>query len=123
MLGPIFRTVAFVIILAMLSSCTLNSGKPKLTEEKLKAVFLDFHTAEHMINRAPSDLKDSLRQVYREQIFEIHQVDRADFQHDLDYFEKHPNKFADFYERLSFYSDSVRQELSDRLKNRIEGGI
>jgi hypothetical protein len=116
----VFKTLVFVFVLAMISSCLLRPDRPKLPEETLKAIFLDFHTAEHMINRAPSDLKDSLRQVYRGQIFEIHQVDRADFQHDLDYFEKHPDKLADFYERLSSYSDSVRLDLSERLKNRIE---
>ena len=118
-----FKTLIYALLLAMSSSCMFNSEQLKLPEEKLKAIFLDFHTAEHMIDRAPSDLKDSLRQLYHDQIFEIHDIDRADFQHDLDYFEKRPDKFADFYERLSAYSDSVRLDLSEKLKNRIESGM
>lgn len=120
MIKRISFTIYLFIIIFFFVSCSGSQSDLIIPEEKLKAIFFDFHTAEYMVNRAPSDIKDSLRQVYQFQIFKIHEVEKKDFMHDLEAMISNPGEFYKFYEEVEKYGLDLKsvtiQELNKDIK-------
>ena len=113
------RLFMLYIFLLGLFSCSSDNNDLIIPEEKLIAIFFDFHTAESVINRAPSDLKDSLKQVYQGQIFEIHEVERLDFIHDLQILENNPKRFHTFYEEVEKYGLDLKTGTLEGLNKNL----
>jgi hypothetical protein len=116
MINKTTGTFFICILFFGLISCSGVKGDMLIPEEKLKAVIFDFHSAEYIINRAPSDLKDSLRQVYQFQIFKIHEVEKQDFMHDLEILQDNPNEFFKFYEEVEKYGLDLKSRTLSELK-------
>lgn len=104
-------------------SCRDIKSELSIPEEKLEKVFFDFHSAEYLINRAPSNLKDSLRVVYQKQIFSIHKINKEDFLHDLNLLKQNPEKFLKFYENVEKYGNELKNSTLQELnKNKLNQG-
>lgn len=112
------RSFLLCVVLSGIFSCISDKDDLKIPEEKLIAIFFDFHTAESVINRAPSDMIDSLKQVYQRQIFSIHEIDKSDFLHDLGVLENDPKRFYKFYEEVEKYGLDLK---SSNLEGLNEG--
>lgn len=114
--------VTFLICILIFGfiSCSGGKGDLLIPEEKLKAVVFDFHSAEYIINRAPSDMKDSLRQVYQFQIFKIHEVEKQDFMHDLGILQDNPGEFFKFYEEVEKYGMDLKSSTLSELNKDVK---
>lgn len=91
-------------------SCNTQNSNLRIEEDKLKKIFFDFHSAEYIVNRAPSNMKDSLKILFQQQIFSIHEVTKEDFMHDLELMKKNPEKFYKFYEQIESYSQELKND-------------
>jgi len=120
MIKSISDTIYLFTFIFIIASCSGNKGDLLIPEEKLKAIFFDFHTAEYIINRAPSDIKDSLRQVYQFQIFSIHEVEKQDFMHDLDVLQDNPKEFFTFYEEVEKYGLDLKSTTLHNMNKDIK---
>jgi hypothetical protein len=96
----------------LFQNCNINNEKTIIPEDKLKEIFYDFHVAEYIVNRAPSVAKDSLKELYSEQIFKIHEVKKEDFLHDAKLIEKNPERFQKFYEEVENYGKEMKKNNS-----------
>lgn len=108
------RTLFIVSFCAffLFQNCNINNEKTIIPEDKLKEIFYDFHVAEYIVNRAPSVAKDSLKDLYSEQIFKIHEVKKEDFLHDAKLIEKNPERFQKFYEEVENYGKEMKKNNS-----------
>lgn len=113
-----YLTIKISVFILIIFSFSCSKKKPQLTidEEKLIQVFFDMHAADYIINRAPTNEKDSLSNVYQDQIFKIHHIDRNEFQENLKILESHPRYFKEFYEKLNIYADSLLKHHNIQTK-------
>lgn len=89
MKGPLYRLkaaswcagICLVVVLA-LSQCQ-PAEQTRLPEETLVRIMVDLHTAEAATTGLTGFRKDSLLYLYYEQIFALHGVERADYEHDI----------------------------------------
>ena len=118
------KSKSFLIILLLLFSNTLfiscKKENPKLTipEEKLIQIFFDIHSAEYIVNRASSDDKDSLTNVYMNQIFTIYKIDKIEFEKNLKLLQDNPDYFKKFYEKLDDYGEKMMDEQKEKTKDK-----
>ncbi len=74
-------SICFVGVLA-LSQCQ-PAEQTRLPEETLVRIMADLHIAEAATTGLTGFRKDSLLYLYYEQIFDLHGVERADYEHDI----------------------------------------
>lgn len=108
MIKNIFTFVLFISAVILFQNCNISNEQTIIHEEKLKKIFFDFHVAEYIVNRAPSVAKDSLKELYSDQIFKIHNVKKEDFLHDAKLIEKNPERFQKFYEEVENYGKEMK---------------
>lgn len=68
---------SLLISLLLLISCTEEKVELPLSEEKLLPILIDVHVAEAALQNLRGDTKDSMANIYYEQICTIHAVDRV----------------------------------------------
>lgn len=73
--------ICLVVVLA-LSQCQ-SPEQTRLSEETLVRIMADLHIAEAATTGLTGFRKDSLLYLYYEQIFALHGVKRADYEHDI----------------------------------------
>lgn len=99
------KLIVFLIGVFGFLSC--NDQTPLLLEEeKMVDVIKDIHIAEAAMQNLVDLTKDSIGEIYYQQVFEIHQVDKADFDSSMSILRKDP-------ERLGFIYDKVLVELEE----------
>lgn len=104
------RAVIFLFLIAFVSACQTEPELP-LQDEKLVEVLADAHVAEAAVQSLPASRRDSLVKVYYEQIFEIHQVSRSDFEKSLKMLEYNPAKMLEIYEHVTEHLNRVELEV------------
>ncbi len=97
----------------------ISCGKPEvelpIEEEKLKEILIDIHVAEAAMQPMVGLKKDSLRELYFEQIFHIHEIHRVDFEATMAILEKEPKRMKSIYKELT---EEVKQKKLDFRKSR-----
>lgn len=83
-----------------------------VAEEKLIEVLVDIHIAEAALQPVYEANKDSLANLYYDQIFEIHDFDRETFFKNIAILRKHPELTRDIYkkvtERIKVMDDNLK---------------
>ncbi|NJL75171.1 MAG: DUF4296 domain-containing protein [Saprospiraceae bacterium] len=77
--------------LILLMACTnSNQNRLPIKGEKLIEVLTDAYLAEAAMQTLTERIKDSLGQIYYQQLFEIHQITKSDFDKTIQLIEKRP---------------------------------
>ena len=92
-------------------SCSEKDFVLPIQEESLKEILIDIHLAEAAIQPLPGKMKDSLRTLYFDQIFEIHQVHPVDFEVTMEMLEKNPKEMRRIYKTLTEKIDQKKLKL------------
>jgi hypothetical protein len=97
----------FLLLAGVLSffSCNNQAVLP-VEEEKVIEVIRDIHIAEAAMQNLLDITKDSMGDIYYQQIFEIHGMNKADFDSSMIILRRDP-------ERLGIIYDKVLQELEE----------
>ncbi|MEZ4907900.1 MAG: DUF4296 domain-containing protein [Saprospiraceae bacterium] len=118
------RRLGILIVLLFMFSCKNENDKLRISEDELRKVMFDIHTAEFIVTKTPVDIRDSIEDLYIDQIMTIHNIDRRDFEHDMEILRNNPERFEKFYEKLQEESKEFSKEESEKLKkfknNQIE---
>lgn len=104
------KLLAFFTILLISLSCTKEEALP-VEEDKLVEVIRDIHIAEAAIQNLIGVTKDSVGEIYYDQIFEMHDVRKADFDSAMSILRTEPERFGLIYDEV--LSDMER--LNDTL--------
>ncbi len=78
------------------SFCT-DEEKPALPKDTMVNILVDVHVAEAALIGLAEQHKDSLAEVYYQQIYEIHGVSEESFSREMDYIKRHPEYMDDLY--------------------------
>jgi hypothetical protein len=96
---------AFALLISFLA-CEKSLNTP-ISEDKLVDILIDLHTAEAAVQDEQQRVRDSMTKIYYQQIFDKHQVSKADFDTTLATYSRHPIRF-----------DTVYNHVLERLKQR-----
>jgi hypothetical protein len=94
---PRWWSIAGAVCLFLLCSCRPRPVRLPLEDEVLIRVLADVHIAEAALQNLLGKTKDSLANVYYEQICEIHGVDRALLDSSMLLLQNNPNRLEGIY--------------------------
>jgi hypothetical protein len=97
-----FLWYSLVLPLAFLMSSCQNDNPPELPlpEEQLVKVLADVHIAEAAGQQLRGETKDSVMQVYYEQICTMHGVNQEDFKTSMELLRNEPGRLHLVYEKV-----------------------
>ncbi len=104
-----------LLLLLLLLGCKEEIQSLPLNEEKLGKILIDVHVAEAAMQRMVGPKKDSLRELYYDQIFEIHGVSQTSFEESMSLLTQNPRRLRFFYENLI---DEIEKEKANRNPKR-----
>ncbi len=91
-------------------SCT-NQTPLLVEEEKMVDVIRDIHIAEAAMQNLIDITKDSMGEIYYQQVFEIHQVNKADFDSSMIILRRNPERLGLIYDQVL----AEFEEMNDTL--------
>ncbi len=88
-----------IVVLAFFTffSCTKGTDKMSLSREKMANILLDAHLAESASVYLSSKQKDSISQIYYQQIAQIHDVSTEEFKQNMEILSKNPIEMEKVY--------------------------
>lgn len=95
------------IILALCTlACILHSCKPSkpegvLSERKMEDLLYDYHTAQGLARQMPADSIAFYTRLYQQAALSKHGLTQADFDHSLEWYERHTDLLSQIYESLA----------------------
>ncbi len=97
-----FKLVFLLLFLVLLGVhfCRKAGPEAPLTEDELVPILIDLHLAEAGLQNLYGITKDSMRSVYTEQIFAIHEIDSAILDSTLMTYLKDAEGLAALYEKV-----------------------
>jgi len=105
----------YFLIILFVSACSGNDGQLTIPEDKLIKVFFDLYAADQAVKEAPKEQRDSLKEVYTKQVFQIHHVSQQQFKQNLNQLQKNPERFKKFYDKLDKYGDEMAKTKKDGI--------
>lgn len=94
------RLLSFFILILFLFSCGGNKVNLPIPESELIKILADIHLAEAAFQNLSSSAKDTLAYQYYDQIYQIHQVDKAQVDSCIAILNRNPKYFFDTYEKV-----------------------
>lgn len=92
----------FSVCLLLAGCLSRQSESIPISGEELEALMLDVHVAESAVSGMPNGFKkDSVANLYYEQIAEIHHIDRAILDSCVLILQRNPELASEVYEKLS----------------------
>ncbi len=91
------RNFLLVNLLLFLFACGPSRAELSIPKEKLVKVLADVHIAEGTIQNLRAEQKDSVANIYYEQIFTIHEVSKGDFYQSMEAMRQDPQTMEEVY--------------------------
>jgi len=109
------RHIILLLALFIAVSCEEEQAPLPLSEDTLIPVLIDIHVAEAALQNLRGNTKDSMANVYYDQICTIHKVDRALLDTTLSMLRNRPEQMQDIYVK-------AMEEIDRRsVQNKAEG--
>jgi DNA-directed RNA polymerase subunit F len=115
----ILKNTLYLGLLLFLSCQTKIEGL-ELPEDKLVTALADAHIIEGALLSVFPSKKDSLRELYYQQIYEIHGISEQAFEHDVEFLKINPKMMDEVYEKvlkeLDLKGKEDKKELNEEIK-------
>lgn len=92
--------VLFIISIVLLNSCEKKVEPYDFSDKEIKTILADIHTSEAALQSVFGERKDSLRQVYMNDIYKIHHTDSLKIVRLLNKLREDPEKIEIVYQQL-----------------------
>ena len=92
--------VLFVLSIVLLNGCEEKVEPYDFSEKEIKTILADIHTSEAALQSVFGSRKDSLRQVYMNDIYKIHHTDSLKIVRLLNKLREDPEKIEMVYQQL-----------------------
>ncbi|MFT7605055.1 MAG: hypothetical protein ACI8VT_002648 [Saprospiraceae bacterium] len=110
----ILRFIAFICLFLILS-CQPKPDMLEIPQEKLILVLADVHFSEGALLSIYPSQKDSLRDLYYQQIYQIHEISEQAFEHDVTLLKFNPKLMEEIYEKVLEELDSKMEKVKSEL--------
>ncbi len=104
----------------VLNSCSKTQAPLPIEEDKLKEILIDVHMAEAAMQPILGLKKDSLKELYFSQIFEIHQVHPVDFEATMEILQTDPKRMKKIYKSLTEDVKAKKKAYSEQIKMKAD---
>lgn len=95
------RNIFLIMMVVIgLGACTSQEEEPPIAEDKLAKVLVDVHFAEAAMQDVPASVRDSMGQVYYQQIYTIHNITEQELNRSLRIIKDDPGKLEAVYEKV-----------------------
>ena len=115
------KTISFILVwgtIFHLYSCSSPQIELPIEEVKLKEILMDVHVAEAALQPLVGQKKDSLKELYFSQIFEIHEVHPVDFEATMEILQNNPKRMKKIYKELT--EDVQEKKMEFRKKKEMD---
>jgi len=102
------------LLIASLPACQKTEYNYTLSEDQFRAILLDIHASEAMVKTYDVNSRDSVSQVFYQQILEIHEVEASIFEKDFLMLKRNPKKLEELYKQ-------VEKDLEERKEKTFKG--
>jgi len=92
--------VLFVMSVVLLNGCEKKAEPYDFSDKEIKTILADIHTSEAALQSVFGKRKDSLRQVYMNDIYKIHHTDSLKIVRLLNKLREDPEKIEFVYQQL-----------------------
>ena len=92
--------VLFVLTIVLLIGCEKKAEPYDFSDKEIKTILADIHTSEAALQSVFGSRKDSLRQVYMNDIYKIHHTDSLKLVRLLNKLREDPEKIEIIYQQL-----------------------
>lgn len=99
--------VLFVLTIVLLNGCEEKAEPYDFSDKEIKTILADIHTSEAALQSVFGKRKDSLRQVYMNDIYKIHRTDSLKIVRLLNKLREDPEKIETVYQQLLEEMSSV----------------
>ncbi len=100
------------LIIFLAASCQESEETYSIEEEKMINILVDIHISEAAAQQGDISHRDSLRTVYYDQVFEIHEVSKSKYEADMELLKRDA-------ERLTQTYDKVIEKLKERKEKTV----
>lgn|SRR5210317_2172809 len=97
----------FAMFLLTMVSCAEKEDRVEVPQEWVDLIF-DIQTARISAERAAPDDRDSLGQVYHQQILELHDMSQEEYDRMIDHLYDNPDVMDSIYLRINGMIDSLK---------------
>ncbi len=92
--------IVSIITVSLIVSCQEKDASYKIEEEVMVSILLDIHVGEAATQQGDVSQRDSLRILYYNQIFEIHEVSKKVYEEDMELLKRDAEKLAELYDKV-----------------------
>jgi len=89
-----------IIIFFFALGCQQNDISYAIEEETMVKILMDMHVAEAATLQGDISQRDSLRKIYYDQIFEIHEISKKTYEEDMEVLKRDAKKLASIYDKV-----------------------
>ncbi len=97
----LLSSLIVALSLPFFSSCKPGVPKDVLSMSKMEDVLYDYHLSQALASQAPADSVDFYTRLYQESVFSKHHISKPDFDHSMQWYERHTSKLEKIYEHLT----------------------
>ena len=108
----LFSLALSAALLLFISSCGTEQSQLSISQDKLVEVLIDVHIAEAAAQTLRGATKDSVINAYYDQIFEIHGLNREEFETSMELLRTDPKRMEKLYAKVM--EEMERQDVEDK---------
>lgn len=101
MLRLLVSSLSMVLLLQAFVSCKPGVPKDVMSQSKMEDVLYDYHIAQALASQTPVDSVDFYMRLYKASVFEKHHITQTDFDHSMEWYERHTSVFKKIYDKLT----------------------
>lgn len=102
--------VTLLMLALCLSGCEEEENPYFSNPDKWVPILADMYAYQVALEASPLEMRDSLDSVYRQQIFEIHDIEETSLNDFMITLGQYPEKSAEMYELVVTYLDELEEE-------------
>ena len=92
--------VSSTILLITFLGCKQNEVEYVIEEEVMVKILMDIHIAEAAAQQGVISQRDSLRNLYYNQIFELHSVSKEKYEEDMELLKRDAPRLSNIYDKV-----------------------
>ncbi len=107
----ITQKLSFIFLLLSFLSCQKKPTDLPLPEDKLVRVLMDLHLAEGAFHNLSTSSKDTLAFQYYDQVYQMHEVEKAQVDSCIAILNRRPEQYFEIYEKVKTNLEEEAREL------------
>ncbi len=105
-----------LIFLFTITACNSDTSLSFAEKQKFQSVFLDILIADSAVENAPLRQRDSLKKVYYQQIFKLHDMTEQDYTSYTDRLYDNPGQAQEIYATILDSLNRLKEILDDEIR-------